>query len=279
MHRHPYFQLWLHDDEELSALVGDRVIARVVLHEWPLSCVQRIRLASGDTRIYKTQSEPTVEPTFYATARSPVLIPAEILDMPEGPAALLFDDIEADSPDLLRGDETTRIEAVDRVLSGIANISGDLPALADIRTEAKWLAYAGPMLTELSALMQTGMFRAVDAVTFERIAACVESPPVLEVIRSPSGYVHRDLRLDNLLVATDGIRVIDWQRPIWGPVALDAASLMHDLGISPLRRFSPAVIQLQQLLRITWDVQCASRWFPDGAATYDAAVARIAAQL
>lgn len=279
MQRHPYFQLWLHDDAELSALLGDQVIERVVLHEWPLSCVQRIRLANGETRIYKTQRVPTVEPTFYASATSPLLVSAEILDMPDGPAALLFDDIGAATPRPLCQEETTCLAVVDEVLRGIANISGDLPAVADIRTDEGWFAYAKSMLMELSTLVKTDTFQAVDTATIDRIAACVESPAVLEVLRSPSGYVHHDLRADNLVVTAAGFRVIDWQRPIWGPTALDAASLMRDFGISPLVHFPPGVIQLQQLLSITWSVQCAARWFPEGVATYDATVARVATQL
>jgi thiamine kinase-like enzyme len=93
------------------------------------------------------------------------------------------------------------------------------------------------------------------------------------------GYVHNDLKIENILVVSDGIRVIDWQRPIWGPVALDEASLLLSLGIDPLRRLSPGVLQLRKLLSVAWSVECAQRWFPDGAPAYDAAVASIAQQI
>jgi hypothetical protein len=33
------------------------------------------------------------------------------------------------------------------------------------------------------------------------------------------------------------------------------------------------------LLRIAWLTQCARRWFPAGAATYDSAIVRLAARL
>ncbi len=50
MHRHAYFDLWLHDDDELGPLVQGEIVERVTLHEWPLSSVQRLTLSGGRTR-------------------------------------------------------------------------------------------------------------------------------------------------------------------------------------------------------------------------------------
>ncbi|MBI3960182.1 MAG: hypothetical protein HY328_15325 [Chloroflexi bacterium] len=47
MVNHPYFDLLLHDDAELAAHLGDAIVERVTLHEWPLSCVQRLTTAQG----------------------------------------------------------------------------------------------------------------------------------------------------------------------------------------------------------------------------------------
>jgi hypothetical protein len=54
MRQHLFFDLVLHDDDELSALLGSPVVDRRTLHEWPLSCVQRVTTAGGGTIIYKT---------------------------------------------------------------------------------------------------------------------------------------------------------------------------------------------------------------------------------
>jgi hypothetical protein len=56
MYRHPYFDLVLHDDEELSALLGWRIVERRTLHEWPLSCVQRVTTADDTRIVYKAQA-------------------------------------------------------------------------------------------------------------------------------------------------------------------------------------------------------------------------------
>ncbi len=90
MHRHPYFDLMLHDDDELSALLGSRVVERTTLHEWPLSCVQRVTTADGTRIIYKAQAAPTIEPEFYAVARSP-LLPRSAHGLPHGAARVHAD--------------------------------------------------------------------------------------------------------------------------------------------------------------------------------------------
>ena len=45
--RHPYFDLRLHDDQELESHLSTKIVERITLHEWPLSCVQRLTL-EGD---------------------------------------------------------------------------------------------------------------------------------------------------------------------------------------------------------------------------------------
>ena len=74
MDAHPYFNLWLHSDDELSGLLTSQVVERTTLHEWPLSCVQRLRLDDGRRVIYKAQFSEGVEAAFYAAARSPLLV-------------------------------------------------------------------------------------------------------------------------------------------------------------------------------------------------------------
>jgi hypothetical protein len=95
VYRHEHFALWVEDDAELGALLGSAVVERTTLHEWPLSFVQRLRLADGRRLIYKVQGDPSVEPDFYARARSPLLVAAQAIDRSTGPDALLLEDVDA----------------------------------------------------------------------------------------------------------------------------------------------------------------------------------------
>lgn len=275
MQHHPYFDLWLHEDAELSALLGSLVVERTTLHEWPLSCVQRLRLADGRTRIYKTQAAPTVEPAFYAAAQSPLLVAARILTAAEGPAALLLDDLSAPRLVDLRPSEAGARRVGATILEQIVRIAGAPPTFVDIHIEELWMVYAGALLADLNALIEKGMFHLVDRALVGRLAQLVESPSVLAAIRSPIGYVHGDLNGDNIFVMLDGYRVIDWQRPVYGPVALNLANVLDSLGFDARRHVDVGVVQLLYILRIAWFAQCARRWFQPGAPTYDAAIARL----
>src|SRR5271169_4810085 len=73
MFQHPYFDLVLHDDAELGNILASAILTRETIHEWPLSCVQRVKTTDGKEVIYKSQSRPSVEPEVYATIQSDLL--------------------------------------------------------------------------------------------------------------------------------------------------------------------------------------------------------------
>lgn len=279
MQRHPYFDLWLHDDDELTATLGSPIMKRVTIHEWPLSCVQRLQCAAGPSYIYKVQAPPTVEPTFYQHAQSPLVVAARMLHHDHAPAALLLEDVQAQRISELSLAESTLLTLVDDIILQIAQIAGDLPTLSDIRTSAHWLAHGLAITEDLRALVASGSFQQVHTAMIDQVSAHVHSSIVLTVINGPTGYVHTDLRDKNVLVLADGYRVLDWQRPIWGPVALDRATMLESVGVDPARHVLVGVLQLRTLLLIGWYAQTARHWFPDGATWYDSEIVKLVKQL
>lgn len=279
MQRHPCFDLGLHDDAELAALLGSPVMGRTTVHEWPLSCVQRLTLADGRTRIYKAQAPPTVEPDFYLHARSPLLVTARRCEATDGPAALLLDDLTAPRLVDVRLSAKEGLRLAETILAQIDRIAGAPPVIADIRGVEQWVDYAETMLADLTALVESGAFRQTDRALIDRLRRQALAPGVLTAFRTPTGYVHRDLSGDNIFVLAEGYRVIDWHRPLLGPVLLDFAALLQTVGVDPRKHVDAGILRLRDLLSITWFVQCARTWFPPGAATYDAAVVRLTAQV
>jgi hypothetical protein len=291
--RHPYFDLTLHTEAELAAVLGSEVVARETLAEWPLSCVQRIRAADGGTRIYKAQIEPTVEPEFYAVARSPTIVAATALPNPPGPPALLLEDVAAARLANLHIAPQDALNVADAVLEAIAGIGGDplvargppavlgLPVTADLTTSTGYHDFAESMLADLSALMESGAFRQVNEETAATVArAAAQSRHA----GSRNAYLHGDLRAENVFVrntifATCDFIIVDWQRPLWGPVDLDRACLLESLGADPLPVVGPEIMALLALTRIAWLAACARRWFPPGVRTYDAQIVALAADL
>jgi hypothetical protein len=110
------------------------------------------------------------------------------------------------------------------------------------------------------------------------LARWAVSPSVLAAFDRSCGYVHRDLSADNVLVRPDGYRVIDWQRPIWGPVDLDCVDMLNSLGYDPLRHINIGVVQVWLILSIGWLTEAKARWFPEGT-SYDQQVAVLIARL
>lgn len=278
MHHHPYFDLWLHDTDELIELVGSPIAERVTIHEWPLSCVQRLHCVNGQTHIYKVQAPPTVEPAFYRHARSPLVVGAQVLPIEGMPAALLLEDIRAPSLCDLDLPTAAVLSIVDAVVSQIARMEGDLPAMFDIRTETQWLAHAQAIVMDLRVLVDAGLFQQVNAAMIDQVACHSRSAAVLETLAGPTGYVHQDLCAENVLVLADGYKVVDWQRPIWGPLALDRATLLESADMDPAPHVPPGVLQMRTLLLIGWFAQAARYWFPAGATAYDSEIARLVTQ-
>jgi hypothetical protein len=279
VHRHKHFDLWLHDDEELAPLVQGNILERMTLHEWPLSCVQRLTLADGRKLIYKTQFGPTVESEFYANARSSLLPSAKTIYRSEGHVCMLFEFVEGPLVEKLDLPEEEVVRVGQAVIAQIAEIPGKLPHYIDVSDEEKWAALVDTVLSDLRELIDQGKFSLVDQATVRILEHRALSESVLSTIRTDHGYVHRDLDSGNLFVMPDGYRVIDWQRPILGPTDLDMAQLLESLEFDPLRHVGEGVVRVLDFLNIHWFTQCAARWFPEGMGYYDEQVVQLVSRM
>ena len=279
MQRHPYFELYLHDDHELAPFVGGEIVERQTVHEWPLSCVQRLTTRDGRRLIYKSQFGPTVEPEFYANAKSDLLVPAETIYRSGGHSCMLFGFAEGHLLALLDllAVETAQIGR--QLIERIAAIRGELPHYLDVSSVDKWAALISELLKTLDGLAADGTFVLVDRETVRRLGGSAFAAPTLAVLREKPGYVHGDLGGDNVFATDDGYRVIDWQRPILGPTDLDLANLMEALGFDPLRYVGEGIVRVMYLLRIHWLTQCTVRWFPQGTKTYEETIVQLAQRL
>jgi hypothetical protein len=171
------------------------------------------------------------------------------------------------------------------VQARIAEIEGHPPCYIDVSDEARWAAYVEAMLGELGGLVERGAFTVVTQGMVRDLARCARSAPVLDAIHARPGYVHRDMSADNILMLAagtksplEGYRVIDWQRPLRGPVDLDLVDLLNSLEYDPLRHVDAGVYQVWLLLSIGWLSEAKARWFPEGE-SYDRQIADLAIRL
>jgi hypothetical protein len=277
--RHPDFDLLLHEDDELVAELGSPVLERSTLHAWPLSCVQKLRLADGRRLVYKSSRSPTLEADFYAQAHSPLLLKVRTLYHQEGYVCILMDWLDALCLENLTLSEEDVLQIGRNLLARIAAIPGELPFYLDLRLTASWSGVREQILIPLRRLLQSGQLRRVGAQTLETIQTWCDAPEVLEALEVDTGLVHNDLTRDNIFILPDGYRLIDWQRPIYGPRALDLVTLVESAGIDARQHVSVGLLRLKRLLSIHWFVQCAERWFPPGINTYDRQIAQLALNL
>lgn len=276
---HPHFDLRLHTDTELGSLLGEQVTARRTLHEWPLSCVHQIRTRSGGCWIYKSAAGPTLESEFYASARSPLLVRAETVYRDACHSCLLMPYIDA--PRLaacdLKAEELLNV--AEAITQEIQHIKGDLPAYVDICGESKWGSFGRRLVLLLSDMVADGTFLEVRQSHVAQVAAALAWPGVVSTAAGPSAYGHGDLSVENLFVTADGYRLIDWQRPVVGPIGLDWVTLLESAGYAAGDHMDDSLVTISRLLRIQWLAECSKTWFPPGRAAYDQQIASSAEML
>lgn len=281
MHPHPHFDLLLHSDEELRDLLGVHVAARETLHEWPLSCVQRIHLGGGQRWIYKASAGPTVEPEFYAAAVSPVLPKFRLLHRDARYACLLIEEAAGNRLDTLSLNEADGRHIAYELQRKIAAIQGDPPVYLELPDWESWTALMFGMVEDLKGLVESHRFEKTTPADVERLARAAASPTLREAYtralnRGEVGLVHHDLHSDNVFINPGSLKIIDWQRPIYGLTDIDRVLLLTSLGFDPRPVVHPGVCLAAELLHVHWFVEAAVTWFPPGVKTYDQTVAGIA---
>ncbi len=279
MNRHPKYDMQLHTDDELAAFIGREVASREVLHQWPISYVERLEFDGGAPLIYKVQlTKSTVEPEFYDRSHSPLLPWHQTLEIGESQATMLFEVIDAPLLNQLELSEAEALDLAKRMTSEISRIEGDPPVYTDISTIEKWRRFIDATLVDLTKLIETGLFVQTQRQDVEFLRQWRESPQALRAIESNPRLSHGDPNGDNVFMLEDGFRVIDWQRPRRVAADVDKAALLQGLGFDPRRHVDPGVIGLFWCFRVNWCVECKTRWIPM-ARSYDKLVQEAISQI
>jgi hypothetical protein len=270
MQTHPFFtNILLHSDDELAERLGAEIVERETIHEWPLSCVQRLLLADGARRVYKSQLPPTVEPEFYQNASSSLLTGHRVLDKLGDCATMTFDWIEAP---LLRDVAQSDAELVyqgRQVVEQIGEIRGDLPSYLDIGSADAWSSVGEVTLEKLRQLVQNGRFKSTDLDAVEWVRRWARSARVRDTVTECPRLIHGDLTAEQIFVTGGGYRVIDWQRPVVGPPEVDLVALLvgsvgeRGSAREPRRYVDATVVGVFWFLRLHWAVEAQFDLFPD----------------
>lgn len=276
--QHPYFDLWLHSNNELAVTLDSKIVQRVTLHEWPLSCVQRLQLENGEKIIYKAQFSEGVEAEFYERAISPLLPAHRNLGTYQQTRAMLIEHIDAPLMDELSLSDEEKVRIGQLILEAIAGIEGEVPVYQDFGSEEKWRGYALNTLNKLEILTKTGKFILTNLETVRSLSRWAESAEVRQLADSTATLLHADLSSDNIFVMSDSFRVIDWQYPRYGPAEVDFACYLDGVDLDPFKYTTPSAARMFYFTRLNWLVECKSRLFPEGE-SYDRQVADLAKKI
>ena len=275
MEQHPYFNLWLHSDEELILLLPAPLTARTTLHEWPLSCVQLLRLADGSRWIYKVQTIESVEPDFYTHARSALLPAYQVLGTYRNTTAMLLEFISGSRLDERPLNPAEAFQHATRLVAEIAKIKGDLPAYQDLGTPEHWRDLSRHICSTLAALIDSGQFNLTGRETANRLFDWASSASIMATCRTKPVFAHADLHGENIFITPHGYKILDWQYPRWAPAGFDQIPLLEEYGCDPRRFIGPTVVEIFWFIRLGWFVECKSRLFPQGS-SYDQSVNELA---
>lgn len=278
MEHHPYFDIWLHSNAELCEIMPFPVIERVMLHEWPLSCVQKLTLADGTRLIYKAQVMEGVEPDFYEHIHSTLLPAHHLLGTYKNTTMLYLEFIDAPRMDHLLFDEQEIVRHGQNLSAEIRQINREVPVYADLSSPALWDVFVDETLAKLSRLVESGQFQRVKTVTLSRLAAWARAPHVIEAIRDSPGLAHADLSGENVFLTPAGYKVIDWQYPRLAPFGFDLASFLDYMGCDPYQYVDAAVVDIVWFVRLAWFVESKTHLFPAGE-SYDYSVESLAEKI
>ncbi len=269
MKSHPYFPLVIHENAELALILNNAIQRRTTLHEWPLSFVEKIVTKDGRKFIYKSQHTPSIEPAFYAQTKSVLLCSGRTIYESGHHSCMILNYINAPPLENLTYSEAAIVKIGRDLQAAIGNLAGNPPYLFDVTTKARWHVFVGKLLDNIDVLITTGKFQQVNPSARHKLAQYALSSQVMAAIELNTGYVHGDLTGDNVFLLSDGYRVIDWAYPRLGPTDLDLATLLESCKIDPTQYVDAGIVAILYILRIHWFVQCATRWIPDAANTYD----------
>ena len=152
------------------------------------------------------------------------------------PATGVFDLLLGDAAPAVVGDEIrgATAEQAMMALTQLGRVHG--PLLADAAlAEAEWLNRETPVNQGLITALYAGFIdRYDDQISPEHRNVCERLVEVFDAYMAgeaesdrPSGLVHGDFRLDNMLFGEQGadrpLTVVDWQTVTWGPAFTDVA--------------------------------------------------------
>ncbi|MDR2492578.1 MAG: aminoglycoside phosphotransferase family protein [Coriobacteriales bacterium] len=261
MKKHIFYNLWIHDDDELAVIAESEVRSRETLREWPLSYVERVNLKNGSSRVYKAQKGSGTEYAFYRTVQA-TFIPKAYFCSSDGDAHwMLLEDIDGCHPVPQNSNALFDLGILAR--SQISSLGSECPCKHDLSKKG-YSEFVDSTVGLLLALLGDGKLTVTSNDAINRLSDALSHPEVNRAVNGKGAVLHGDLKCDNILIRHDGeIMLIDWQNVMFGPEMIDVYSLLATQAVDPVSvaGIGPEILRLA--LEIRWFADCLNDWMPD----------------
>jgi len=270
-------QILLHEDDELSEIIGMSVVSRELIQAWPLSFVERITLSDNTSRIYKSFYNLPVETEFYRQVQSRY-IPKVFYNHSDGNQHwLIFEDIDGQPPP----ENLSQEKALDlaRQARKIINEIGSAEPYRFNLSGSDYDSFTSTTIELLIKLRRETKLKKVDETVIARIKETLSHREVLNAVRGRCVLLHGDFSSRNILIRPNGeIVLIDWQSILYGPEDIDIYNFMtyQKFDPVPIAGIAPELLRLALVIR--WFAECIDRWLP-WPDFYDGKIAKIDEQM
>jgi hypothetical protein len=141
---------------------------------------------------------------------------------------------------------------------------GNVPWYRDLSSVHRWQTFVARVLDDLARLVDSAAFTLTTREDVTTLREWASRRAVLDQFRIKVRTIHGDAIRGNVFVTSQGVKLIDWQRPLPAPAEIDIVSLLESMDFSPIGSVDPAIIGIFHFTRLAWTVECQITWIPGG---------------
>jgi len=212
----------------LEELLGNKIIAREKLSHWPLSYVEKVTLRDDTQIIYKSQhSASSMELKFYSHIKAPYLASPIYHEIYLNCDIMVFPCLNYP---ILENVSVDNLEATVLCVSNMIQGIDDMPVFFDVSSIEKLSRLVDSVCTIFDDKDEVRNTALLKKWVSEKSGVCFENRHI--------GNVHGDLTASNILTDNGKPRyILDWQRPMKAPLALECALAYRLAGYDAVEKF------------------------------------------
>lgn len=240
----------IHSPNELADILEDNITDAELLQNNEESVVLLLTTQNKGKWVYKFHQKASIEALFYQQATSDLLPECRVILNETRKNALLLRYIEGAKLASLNAQQDKLIQYANDITSQISKIQ-NLPDLQRFNTIEHWFGYINNNFEHIDQIEQQGFFQKINKDLINILKDHVRKTDWQVVLDAPCGLINCDLHNDNIFLLPDYTwKIIDWEQPCLGPLSVDMAGLLENLGIDPYRHMPCEAVKMMNLVKL-----------------------------